>query len=289
MEPAVIQDRIVACIDGSALSQSVCHYAIWLAKQMQLPLCFLHVIENVNTSTISDFSGAIGLGASEELLEELTKVEQNRASLLRQQGRVMLQSVEQQAKAQGVDHVTVEQRHGSLVERLVELESSMSLSVIGIRGETHADDQQQLGAQLEALVRSIRKPVFVVNCEFIEPTTFMLAFNGSDGSRRALDFVAYTQGLAQFKWILAYADQNQAGEQILQSAHTRLNRQGFAQLVLEARQSQPEQALLECQARHNVDVTVMGAYSHHPLRGFIFGSFTETMLRKTNKPLLLVH
>ena len=280
---------VLACLDGAALSQSVCDYSVWLAKTLQLPLCFLHVIEHSNQVSESDFSGAIGLGASEDLMTELTVVEQFRSKLLRRQGQLMLSAAQEQAEAAGVQTVLIEQRHGTLVDRLVELETHIAFAVVGVRGEAHEDDHHALGAQLEALIRSMHRPILVVTGEFQVPKTFMLAYDGSEASHRALTMVSETDAFAQFVWVLAHAHPNDPSDQVLEQAQLALSAKGFPKLKLESRQDKPEEALVMCQTHNDVDITVMGAYSHHPLRGFIFGSFTQTMLRRTQKPLLLLH
>jgi len=159
--------------------------------------------------------------------------------------------------------------------------------VVGVRGHSHTNSNA-IGTQLEALIRSMHRPVLVVNCEFKTPATFMLAYDGSAASLRALDIIAAQSELAQFDWVLSHSHANSA-DKTLQAAEIKLSHAGFGKLTLDVRQSDPENAFIECQQHNNVDVTVMGAFSHHPLRGFIFGSFTEKMLKRTNKPLLLIH
>jgi nucleotide-binding universal stress UspA family protein len=280
---------VLACLDGAALSQGVCDYSIWLAQTLQVPLCFLHVIEHSHQASVRDLSGAIGLGASEDLLTELTAVEQSRSKLLRRQGQLMLAAAQEQAHAAGITDVKIVQRHGTLVERLVELEDTIAYAVVGVRGESHEDEEYALGAQLETLVRSMHRPILVVTGEFQVPKTFMLAYDGSKGSQRALSLVSNTDALRDFVWILAHAHPEDRNDKILEHAETLLNDKGFPKLRMESRQDKPVDALAYCQNHNDVDITVMGAYSHHPLRGFIFGSFTEAMLRRTRKPLLLVH
>lgn len=37
--------NIIACIDGSAMSASVCDAAAWASSKLQAPLSLLHVLE----------------------------------------------------------------------------------------------------------------------------------------------------------------------------------------------------------------------------------------------------
>ena len=284
----MMQQYVLACLDGAVLSEAVCDYGIWLSKTLSLPLRFLNMIEH-GFQGEQDLSGAIGLGASEDLLQELSAVEENRSKLLRRQGQLMLEAAKTRAQEAGIIDVAIEQRHGGLVDRLVEIEAELAFAVIGIRGVSHENEQHALGAQLEALVRSVQKPVLVVNCEFEAPKTCMLAFDGSDASQRALALLKGYPQFGQYPWVLAHAAEEGATESPLHAPQQSLDQAGYGQLILEVRRDKPEDALVFCQASNNVNLTVMGAYSHHPLRGFIFGSFTEKMLRMTKRPLLLVH
>ena len=49
-----------------------------------------------------------------------------------------------------------------------------------------------------------------------------------------------------------------------------------------------DQALCEYQANHNIDLTIMGAFTHTRIHDLLLGSFTARMLLNTHKPLLLL-
>lgn len=284
------QPFVLACLDGAALSKAVVDYTVWLALQLDLPVCFLHVIEHNPQTAKSDFSGAIGLGVREDLLNELTSLEENRSRLMRRQGQVMLQAAQEQAQMAGVKNADIMQVHGTLTKRVMELENSVAFMVVGLRGEAHEHLKGAFGAQLEDLIRSSHRPILVVNNAFRTPKTMMLAYDESSAAQRALELIGDEQGFQEFVWVLAHAySSKHDSDRMLQRAETLLNNSGFSKLTLDARDTPVEEALISCQEHHQVDITVMGAYSHHPLRGFIFGSLTDKMLRRTKKPLLLIH
>ena len=95
------QKLILACIDGSSVTKAVCDYSSWIANGVSAPLKLLHTIEQANTPVIADYSGAIGLGSSEELLNELTEIEQQRQHLLIKQGQLMLEAAKQRINEAG--------------------------------------------------------------------------------------------------------------------------------------------------------------------------------------------
>src|SRR5690625_3528829 len=117
--------RVIACIDGSASAPAVCDYGAWASLRLAAPLVFLHVLEKRQYPVASDLRGHIGLGSREQLLEELAALDERRAKLALEQGRIMLAAALERAQKAGVETPVVRQRHGDLVENLYELEDKL--------------------------------------------------------------------------------------------------------------------------------------------------------------------
>ncbi len=277
---------ILGCIDGASLTTAVCDYAAWLAGKTGAPVKLLHNIEHRPQAPLSDLSGSLGLGSQEELLEELIKVEQHRSRLLLEKGKLMLDAARQRVEAGGVADIEVWQRNGSLQETLIEQEQDIRVLVMGVRGEEHRDGQ--LGAHLETVIRSLHKPVLVVNKAFSTPQKIMLAYDGQEASRKALEMVVSSPALRDIPCHLVYVGDDQGAEALLAEASTSLARGAVAHQLVHLPKGRSEEQLCQYQAEQGIDLTVMGAYSHHPLRGMLLGSFTAKMLQKTQQPLLLL-
>lgn len=280
---------VLSCIDGSTVSQAVCDYSNWIAKTIDAPLEFLHTIQHRNLPATTDLSGAIGLGSSEDLLNELTDLEQNRSKLLIKEGNLMLQAAKQKALDCGVENAITSQRHGSLTETLVEMEEEIRVLVVGIRGEDHDDKQAGVSAQLETIVRSLHKPILVVNKTFTMPKTIMLAYDGSNAANKALQMVASSPLFKKIPCHLVHVgnEKNAFVDQLLNDAVKQLTSVGIE--VTSAKLSgKIEEVLATYQAENDIDMTLMGAFSHNKVRDFLLGSFTAKMLEKTQRPLLLL-
>lgn len=294
------QKKIVACIDGATLSEAVCDYAVWIAQTVGAPLKLLHSVEYRAIPAVADITGALGLGASEDLLAELTEVEENRSRLLVQKGQLMLNAARQHTSAAGVKDVEVLQRHGSLAESLVDLEEEIRVLVIGIRGEDHespplndsAGASQRRGSgtgtQLESLIRALHRPILVVNGGFRQPQKIMLAYDGSESAMKGLHMVAASPLFKNVACHLVHVvESSSVTDDLLEAAAHELSAAGID--VTRVQLTGPiEEALSTYQARENIDLTVMGAFSHGRLRKFLLGSFTANMLERTQRPLLLL-
>ncbi len=63
--------------------------------------------------------------------------------------------------------------------------------VIGRYGPKHQKNpKNSVGHRVEAVVRSIERPVLVVSEPFVKPESVLLAWDGSSASKKALEYVA---------------------------------------------------------------------------------------------------
>ena len=276
---------ILGCIDGASLTAAVCDYSAWLAGKIAAPVKLLHNLEHRPQAPLADLSGSIGLGSQEELLEELIKVEQHRNRLLMEKGKLMLDAARQRVEAEGVSDIEAWRRNGSLQETLVEHEEDIRVLVMGVRGDEHREGQ--LGAHLETVIRALHKPVLVVNKAFTAPKRVMLAYDGQDAARKALDMMINSAIFKDIPCDLVYVGEERLGEDLLLEASSLLTKANIQHTTV-CLQGRGDEVLCQYQIDNDIDMTVMGAYSHHPLRNMLLGSFTAKMLQKNRQPLLLL-
>tara|TARA_A100001391_G_scaffold202136_5_gene190937 strand:+ start:8191 stop:9030 length:840 start_codon:yes stop_codon:yes gene_type:complete len=278
----------MACIDGSPQAAAVCDCSAWASKRLDAPLTLLHVLDRQQYPVSGDLSGIIGLGSREFLLQELATLDEKRAKLALEEGRMMLDSARQRAISAGVAQPECRQRHGDLVESLRDLQDETRLLVIGRQGEDSGDAIQHIGSQLENVIRTMQRPILVAPNDFSAPQSVMLAFDGSATSRKGVEMLA---GSPLFKsmpihLVMVAADtaDNQAQ---LENARGVLTAAGF-NVKIAIRAGEVEPTLHAYQAEHGIDLLVMGAYGHSRIRQFFVGSTTTNMIRTTSTPLLLL-
>ena len=281
-------NQIMACIDGSAQAAAVCDCAAWASRQLDAPLTLLHVLDQQQYPAAGNLSGIIGLGSREYLLEELAALDEKRSKLALEEGRMMLDSARQRVITAGIAQPDVRQRHGDLVETLRDLEADIRLLVIGKQGEDSGNDLQLIGSQLESVIRTLHRPILVTPASFSVPTSVMLAFDGSDTSRKGVEMLASSP---LFKGIpihlVMVGDDNGEHRALLDSARDTLVSAGF-DVHIALRSGEVEPALHAYQAEHQIGLLVMGAYGHSRIRQFLVGSTTTRMIRSTTTPLMLV-
>jgi nucleotide-binding universal stress UspA family protein len=280
--------HVIACIDGSSITLAVCDYAAWASRQMDAPLNFLHVLGRSEYPIPADLSGNIGLGSREHLLQELAELDEKRSRVALEQGRLMLDAAKARAIADGVPNPTSRQRHGELVDTLLEFQGDIRLLVMGRQGEQGDSAGEHIGSHLENVVRTLHRPILVIPSDYSEPRRIMVAFDGSATTRKAVEMVAASplfRGLPCHV-VMVGADKPEAREQ-LDWARTRLEKAGF-EVTASLRSGQVEDVLCAYRTEHAIDLIVMGAYGHSKIREFLVGSTTTQLIRRSKIPLLLL-
>ena len=284
--------KIIACVDETLSALHVSDYASWAALRLAAPLQFLHVLDrHPEHAPVSDYSGSIGLGAQESLLQQLGALDERRSKVAQQHGREILDGLLRRCKDAGIGNVESLQRHGSLVETLFDLEPEARLFVLGKQQATEdgkAGKHLHLDHRAEQAIRSLARPVLVASTPYKQPESFALAFDGSATSRKAVESVAGSpllQGLHCH--VVMAGEHSEAGQEQLFWARDCLGAAGFdVQLMVVS--GEPEAALPAYLESRALDLLVMGAYGHSRIRQFIVGSTTTSLLRTSPVPVLVI-
>ncbi|MGQ9368471.1 universal stress protein [Azospirillum sp. A39] len=280
--------RILACTDGSVYAASVYDHAAWAATRLAAGVQVLHALDrHRERAAVADFSGSIGIDAQEELLEELTRLEEAQGRVAQRKAKLILQDAGHRLLAAGVSDVALAQRHGPLVETLAAFEDGAELVVVGKRGEAADFATLHLGANVERVIRACGRPVLVASRAFRPIERFLIAFDGGPSARKAVEYAARKPLLKGLPCDLVMAGPaDPAHDEAMAWACDHLERGGLT--VRPARLTGvPEEALARAVADRHADLLVMGAYGHSRIRQLIVGSTTATMVRTCRVPVLM--
>ena len=282
-------NKILACVDQSRFADTVADYAAWAATRMDAPLELLHVIDrHPELGSGEDHSGAIGFNAQEQLLHTLSDKDAALSRAAREQGRIFLNRLRERAIAAGVPAPDMRQRHGALDDTLAEQEDGVRMFVFGRRGTSAETSSQSIGSDVERMVRALHKPVLTVTEGFSEPRRILIAFDGGIVTRRGVEMVANSplfRGLPIH--LLMSGKESQSAPKQLEWAKNTLEAAGFeapASLI----PGDAEQVIEKTVKAQGIDLLIMGAYAHSPLRSLLFGSKTTDLLRTATIPTLLL-
>ncbi|PCI73487.1 MAG: universal stress protein UspA [Kangiella sp.] len=283
--PIFSGEKILACIDGSSMNKSVCDFATWIAKVTNRPLKLLHTIETSNNAAVSNYSGAIGLSSEQASLHKLSDDDKNKTKSLIEQGRLMLNESKKYVQELGFNQVETYQHHGGLAESLVDLKDEMRVMVIGVLAQSDKTNDEGTVHQIKSIIRAMHKPVLVVNKAYSDPKATMLAYDGKESSKKALQMMVSGK---LFQGMLCHlVNVGKADAELLDEASKILNDAGIKTTCAHL-EGKAHDALANYQLENNIDIMLMGAFSHNRFRDFLMGSFTAKMLDVTNCPLLLL-
>lgn len=287
--PVNDQEKILACVDQSLFADYVTDYAAWAARRIHAPMELLHIIDTHQAPPSGeDHSGAIGFDAQEQLLSKLSSEDEARTRAAREAGRLFLNKLRERASDLGAPQVDTRQRYGQLVETLHEQEHGVQLMVLGRRGESAESVPEDLGRNVERVVRAVNKPILTVTEDFKEPKRIMFAFDGSAVTRRGVEMVA---GSALFRGLpillLMSGKVNPDGPKKLDWAEKTLRAAGY-DVTKSLQPGDAEAVITKTVTDESIDLLIMGAFSHSPLRTLLFGSKTADLLRSSGIPTLLL-
>ncbi|TYB83700.1 universal stress protein [Oceaniovalibus sp. ACAM 378] len=280
-------DKILALLDGSAYSESVCHHTAWIAKKLNAGVDAMHVLGRREGAAPTDLSGALGFGARSALLKELSSLDEQRAKLAQAKGHAILEDAKTILKQDGVQPVNLKLRKGDLLEAVREVENDIRAITIGKRGEGSDFASGHLGSNLERIVRTSKVPVFVASREFRTISKVLVAYDGSASAKVAIERMSTSPVFKDLDICVLCIGQDEArAQKIAEEAVAKLHDADITAIPRSAA-GEPEEVLGKLISEDGFDLLVMGAYGPSRIRHLIIGSTTTAMIQTVRIPVLL--
>lgn len=282
-------EKITVFIDGSGYAASVCDHAVWAAERLETPVSLVHVLGRRNevSSQPGDLSGSLKLGARTELLNKLSKLDEERAQLGRERGRAILDDAAERVRAHTSMEVATRLRNGDLIGAITELEGETRFAIIGKRGEAAGFAKEHLGSNLDRAVRTSNRPVLVASRAFKPIDRFLLAYDGSPATERALERLCEGSVLKGLEChLLTVGSATPASRSQLTAAAERLRRAGF-EVKEHLETGDPETVISKAVSTLGIDLLVLGKSGHTRLRQLFIGSTTLDLMRTCLVPVLI--
>ncbi len=146
-----------------------------------------------------------------------------------------------------------------------------------------------LGGNLERVIRTAVRPVLVVSRIYKPITRFLIAYDGGPSVNKAIDFVRARPLLKGATChILRVGHLDDKAKYYFEEAAGKLRVDGY-EVTTETVLGEPESAIATAVKNEDIQLLVMGAYGHSPIRALILGSTTTTMVRTCPVPILMFH
>ncbi len=281
---------ILTCADGSAYAPALYQYTAWAAARLAASVEVLHAYAPTPPVYLPpvNFMGDPAMGFSSLALPELTAINAAQETEARLTALALLDDATRTLQTHGISAVKPTAVPGTLPEVLGALENPPDLLLLGKRGESTSRTDGHLGSQLERIIRLSTSPVLVASHDYRPIRRFLISFDDSPFAHAALHHVVASpllRGLACD--IVMAGDPTEENRSALASAHALLQTGGY-----EAReflmQGDPETVSAWEISANNIDLLVMGAYSHSRFLQFFIGSTTTEMIRRCRIPVLVM-
>ena len=280
--------HILACIDGSAVTESICGYAAWYANRLSLPVALLNTIE-VPASVRRDLSGTIGVDSRQILLQELSEIDERRAKVANNYSAALVNDAKSYINSHFDVAVDIYQRHSKLLPAIEHFSDKNRAIVMGRRGEDHKNSRINIGSQIETVARASNVPILICSEPFQEPSSYMIAFDASKTAIKVIKRIAKSEVLKKLPGhLVMVGNHDSTSKNSLSAAAAELLNAGYSIDCHHLPQGDAVNGLLNFQLEHHIDIMVIGAYGHSKWQQMFLGSTTTEILASTVSPVILV-
>ncbi|EPF80217.1 universal stress protein [Acinetobacter gyllenbergii] len=277
-------NRVIACIDSSPCIDAVAEAAVWVAKQTQRELVLLQILDYYPASYhLGEISGVIGFESNAMLLKELAELEQKQSELALDYSNNLLNHISELIEKQYGLTSTKIQEKGDFLEQSFNILNENDVVIMGRVGERAAEKNKAIGSNVENFIRGANCTVITVGEHFQPPKRFIFAYEYSPTCQKMLQRIAQSDLLKKLQCHLLYVGDH---PEMLAEPEKYLTDAGL-EVVSVYRYGDVAQNILEYQREHDIQLIVLGAFSHSKIHQFFLGSITTTIFRNANVPLLV--
>ena len=274
--------KILIATDGSVYSDAAVECGAWLASRTAAQVTAMYVIDarRLAGHFIKHFSEIISSRENEGFADRVR-------DYYRSHGTETLARAAAICERRGVA-CRARLETGNVVRILADASSEVDLMVMGLRGEDEEYETGFLGSVAEQVLRKTRRPVLLNHLLFKEFRRALLAYDGSDAARRAMEMLA--------QLAVALEMEVDAVQLVEEGAETVALKD-----VLDYFQDFPvhvsahyligdsHTVIIDHVKENNCDLMAMGAYDNRLADSLALGTTTEYLMRNSPVPVLVHH
>lgn len=279
---------ILIALAEAPYDASAGNYAFWLAKKEGSHIHALVVID------ISAFEVSV-LGAPDGFMPSVPttslKESQTLMNELASAAADRLDQFAGQCASRGIP-CTVETKTGIPGEVISRAAVAHDIVLVSRAGYNRvANAQETVDSLVAPVIRGSVRPVLVAGSEFREEgdiSNILVAFDGSSHAARALKVASELAARPGVHCTLVtVAQSDDFGREVLAPAEKYLSHHGITPRKQVVTGAKPADVICGLAESESIDLVVMGAYGHKPIREVLFGSTTERILSHCSTNVIL--
>lgn len=176
--------HLLLAIDGSQAGRAAQDFSFWFARGLDAKLDAVHVMDSayLKAEFMTDISASMGF----EPFGDFTAREEQ---ILRELGDLIVEQYRTRAGEEGLQSSVIREE-GSVGPVLLDVSLRSDLLIMGRKGVNASFHQDRMGSTTEYVLRRVRRPMVVVPEKSHLPEKFLVGFDESDSSFKALRHAA---------------------------------------------------------------------------------------------------
>jgi len=274
---------ILVGLDGTEYCEAAAALAIDWAKRFEATVAAIGIVDSPMIR--SPQSEPVGGQQLEEQLES------KHVQQAKQEVQHYLEGFRGRCKEQGVKFELIKES-GTPYEQILQESERFDLIMLGEETHFHYEQERNPGETLNKVLKTSVRPVVTVPKAGRQGDGILVAYDGGMSSARAVQFMVGSglQKLGPVHILSADRDSKQKAEGHAQRLADYLSHHEVQARPL-AKHSEREvgDIILDEADRLGVGLIIMGAFGSAALLELIFGSVTQKVVEKTDRPLFLMH
>lgn len=272
--------RILIALEEYDYSKTALNYAVRLAPGHD---CHLTGLSILDISSIEKSVGPIPIGGTYYAQKEgklRTEEEQKLAEKL-------IQEFEQQCQERKIPFQIIT-RAGSPEDIIIDESKYHDLLIMGQKSSFRYGDEKDKDLQHIVMSQGIC-PVLIIPETYRDINRILLCYDGYNQSTKAIHQFMQLKIYGGSKFILFHVNDDPAiGEKLLtpMSEYLKIWDISFEQACLSGH---PKDVILNYVIENDIDLLVLGAYGYQGILKFFFGSTTEKLIGKGERPVFIYH
>lgn len=281
--------KIVAYIDESVHAAGVLNYAAWASSEFGAPVHVVHVVESMESISSTTMSPeAFGtMDTQDDMLREMFLRDEGSSPDL-SEGYSLVRAAAERLREHGVADIHTSVQISGLVDHIKANVASEDLVILGRQGDRERRISGELGSHMGEILRLKRTPILVVPQTYRPIRRFVVAYDASPGSGRAVRFLTEHSILREAEGTIVTFGGSSPQRRHLNDAESHLRADGLT-ITSHHQPGHADTEIIKLAGDRDADLIVIGASGHGDLRNRIFGSTTVRVLRDSPVPVLIVN
>ncbi|HPR63155.1 MAG TPA: universal stress protein [Thermoanaerobaculia bacterium] len=269
-------------IDGSEIARNASNLAFWVSDLWGAKVDALHVVDTTHLKAeyMADIAGSMGFEPFGNYAAQEEKILSDLGDLIVQN---FIDFCERFSVSCSVSSVI-----GTVGTSLLEASRKVDLLILGRKGVNAAFHPDRMGSTAEYILRRTSRPLIIVPDRASPPEKFIVAYDGSDSSYKALSHAArFGEKLNVPLTVVHAGEDDRQAPDILKGASSYLEPYHL-EIQAEFLKGPVEESLVEFIADQPSSMLFLGLRGHSRIRELLLGSTAEFVVNRTQIPVYCV-